>query len=862
MSKSKITKLLSVMLAFALMLSYTSFMPKAATSNDIGRSVRSFGKDSNGELIIANISVKDKEYGAKGDGITDDTDAFLLALNDLQDAGGGVLYLPEGRYIIDDVLYIPQNVTLIGDWKSPYEGGNGTGTILLAYFGRDYEPGGPSDRPFITMGYASTLKHVSIWYPKQTPDDIKPYPYTISATLAGTVSHIEGVTLYNSWQGIDTTGSMKRIKEVYGTPLKTGVLITKNGEVSEFMDVNFSTDIWGMSTLPNAPTSKNIEKVRAYTREAVGIDFGRIDDALLYDIDINPYDYPVGIHVRYETQTGATGGGGGHAMKLHDTQIKIDPLMTTWWTAEVTLDLTDDLVEGDVPDYELAEPRYPTSTKMFNVMDYGAVGEGSVDSSQREFVNTHDDTAAIRAAIKAAKDAGGGVVVFPAGAYRITDTITVPSNVELRGLFNGPHYITGHNKYISEIWMDFGKGEEDGAPGIILEKNSGLKGLTIRQPNNRIMDYEVGNVPKYPYVIKGNGSGIWVENVTIVNCYRGVDLASEKCDNFLLKYVYMTAMDISFKIGGGSDGGILENTFATYGIWQETDGTRSTEEGITMQEHYAKYAESYHLGNTTNLKAFGIFAFASGKGLWTYKEDGKVPTNITMWRLGLDTPWARPALLLDYGKNINVYGVGTASYLNDPYYGVEEEGHGIIQTENLEGPVKLLGHFIWPDGKVKLLDNGHVTLVKAEKPWDSQRHTQEIPAQNNSKINIDEYPFKPYIIYIDETTSSVVDPEDDLLDKEDSDEPSADNTVSDTVSDTESTTSEPIADDITSSTTSDDETDSATQSTPSSSDADNDTAGSASTPVGLIVGLCVVLGVFLLILVAGVIYYIKKVRKN
>jgi hypothetical protein len=58
----------------------------------------------------------------------------------------------------------------------------------------------------------------------------------------------------------------------------------------------------------------------------------------------------------------------------------------------------------------------------FNVLDYGAVGNG-----------TTDDTAAIQAAINAAYANGGGQVYFPARTYKITSTLTLKSNIRYQG---------------------------------------------------------------------------------------------------------------------------------------------------------------------------------------------------------------------------------------------------------------------------------------------------------------------------------------------------------------------------------------------------------------------------------------------
>lgn len=67
------------------------------------------------------------------------------------------------------------------------------------------------------------------------------------------------------------------------------------------------------------------------------------------------------------------------------------------------------------------------SVARFNVQKYGTVGDG-----------THDDTAAIQAAINAAQGFGGGVVVLPPGKYKVTSTLSVTaSNVKLQGFGQG-----------------------------------------------------------------------------------------------------------------------------------------------------------------------------------------------------------------------------------------------------------------------------------------------------------------------------------------------------------------------------------------------------------------------------------------
>lgn len=55
-----------------------------------------------------------KRYGARGDGITDDTGAVREAINAAKAAGGGIVYFPSGVYLIRSVI-VPSNIKIIGN---------------------------------------------------------------------------------------------------------------------------------------------------------------------------------------------------------------------------------------------------------------------------------------------------------------------------------------------------------------------------------------------------------------------------------------------------------------------------------------------------------------------------------------------------------------------------------------------------------------------------------------------------------------------------------------------------------------------------------------------------------------------------
>jgi len=68
------------------------------------------------------VNVKDAPYGAVGDGVTNDTPSIMLALATLKAAGGGVLRIPKGRYLM--------NKTVDGYAIGQYEAGNNYALLI------------------------------------------------------------------------------------------------------------------------------------------------------------------------------------------------------------------------------------------------------------------------------------------------------------------------------------------------------------------------------------------------------------------------------------------------------------------------------------------------------------------------------------------------------------------------------------------------------------------------------------------------------------------------------------------------------------------------------------------------------------
>ncbi len=230
------------------------------------------------DVITAGFDVT--EFGAKGDGVTDDTAAFQDSINAAADAGGGTVFIPAGQYAIKGNLTLRQGVILRGDMKMPGREDEVRGTVLMAYAGR----GNELLKPFITMESKSGVKNLAIWYPEQTADNIVPYPAAIQQgdeSLGGAnYCLVEDVNFVNSYIGFKKTekkmGACFFVMNVCGSPLKTGVDIDAIADVGRVDGVDFSPQYWENSGLENAPSASDAHRKWMY-EHAIAVEMKRND---------------------------------------------------------------------------------------------------------------------------------------------------------------------------------------------------------------------------------------------------------------------------------------------------------------------------------------------------------------------------------------------------------------------------------------------------------------------------------------------------------------------------------------------------------------------------------------------------------
>ncbi len=193
------------------------------------------------------------DFGASGNGKTDNTAAFQRALDAAHAAEGGIVHVPAGHYVIAGSLHLPPETALVGVSCGPISHANYTspngkvnlgrllppssanGSMLLATGGRGKEHG----TPLITQGPNTALVGLSIYYPdqkwKSTPIE---YPWTIR--LKGNNCTVENVELLNSWRGIKAVQAHRHlIRGVTGQPLRVGIFVDEVYDIGRIEDVHF-----------------------------------------------------------------------------------------------------------------------------------------------------------------------------------------------------------------------------------------------------------------------------------------------------------------------------------------------------------------------------------------------------------------------------------------------------------------------------------------------------------------------------------------------------------------------------------------------------------------------------------------------
>lgn len=271
--------------------------------------------------------------------------------------------------------------------------------------------------------------------------------------------------------------------------------------------------------------------------------------------------------------------------------------------------------------YTVIPQRKPANpTNFYNITSYGAVSGGSTDC-----------TTAIQNALNAASSAGGGTVFVPAGYWKVAGNLTVPSGVYLRGISEAVG--CGDNRG-STLFPTSGQGSQDGTACVTMSANSGIVGISFFYPN-----IATSRTIQFPPAIRGNGAGLYIRNISVGNAWRGVDLYTNRCDNFEVSGIWGNPRDYGIYVGGGSQNGKLENNmFCWTGDAGESKAT------AYPNGNYRAYADGgggvistvgrpFVFANSTGIVGFQNYVFCpkgDTNACLKFVNNGGGPTNLKL----------------------------------------------------------------------------------------------------------------------------------------------------------------------------------------------------------------------------------------
>ncbi len=215
--------------------------------------------------------VNARQFGAKGDGKTDDSRALQAALDAAQKEGP-VCYVPPGLYRLERSVVVPAGVTLWGASGGVPHSEHPIGTVLLGLSGRGQTDG----EPLITLKPNAVVRNLLIHYPEQTFPEVAPYPFAIRAD--GELCQVVDVTLTNPYQAIDVGSrwnELHLIRNVFACPLTIGVYIDQCTDIGRIENVHFNPNFWTRMALAPAFPGGDIKGY--LEKNLVGFKIGKTD---------------------------------------------------------------------------------------------------------------------------------------------------------------------------------------------------------------------------------------------------------------------------------------------------------------------------------------------------------------------------------------------------------------------------------------------------------------------------------------------------------------------------------------------------------------------------------------------------------
>ena len=303
-----------------------------------------------------------------------------------------------------------------------------------------------------------------------------------------------------------------------------------------------------------------------------------------------------------------------------------------------------------------------------------------------------DQTAAVQKYLNDVEKRGGGEARLGPGQYTIRGSLRVPTAVMLTGAWEMPHH--GIITKGTVLMAYAGRGKEDGPAFIELSPSSGVRGVTICYPEQKLTD-----VQPYPWAIHGHGMHNTVENVTLVNAWQGIAIGPEWNELHVIRNVFGCVLRRGVYIDNTSDIGRIENVHFNPHYWPRSghDGVPRDAKpnpdlavGAYMQENL----EAFIFGRTDWQSVRDTFVFGAKVGYRFIKtprgscngQFSGIGADVCQYCVVVDAAQG-PGILISNGQFVCI-SLGPKA---------KEERIGIVTGKSFDATIQLSNCSFWGD---------------------------------------------------------------------------------------------------------------------------------------------------------------------
>jgi hypothetical protein len=578
-----------------------------------------------------------KDFGAKGDGVTDDTAAIQAALNAYPN-GMRIIYLPNGTYLVSGTLTWPAGTPGSGnEYKNTIlQGQSEQGVVIKLKDGAAGFTNVASPKAVIFTGpapaqrFGNSIRNLTVDTGMGNPGAIG---IQFNASNQGSMRQVT----IRSGDGQGVNGLDMNFTDEIGPLLVKGVTVngfqygirtgfTVNSQTLENITLN-NQSVYGFYNTGQVINIRGLTSNNAVT--AIYNAGGRmtvIDSTLngIGNASSQPAikgDFPLDLVVRNITTSGyqsAIQNAGTTLAGPNIPEFVSGPILSQFPTPLQTLNLPI----RETPDVPWDDPN---TTPWANVISFGAIPNDGLD-----------DTAAIQAAI----DSGRTTVYFPVGVYNLQGTVFVRNNA--RRILGTEAYIDMPNSVNPGF-----KVVDGNSPVVVMERfQTGFNSTpTIENASSRTLvirdavlsgnmtgpgDVFIENVVSNPFANwTFNGQNVWARQLNVEN--TGTHIINNGANLWILGLkTERGGTLIDTRAGGKTEvlGGLAYTTTATLDGTQNDPLFISNESSISVTlgeinygggPNYTTYVREIRGGVTRNLPASGLSNYmGSGKHIPLY----------------------------------------------------------------------------------------------------------------------------------------------------------------------------------------------------------------------------------------------------